>query len=77
MQGKAKHHMDGDTVWVPVSDFAVEFNKNPVTIKHWIANGFLLELGYRVKRDFTGHWIIGIPTTEYFKNSATFAAPIA
>jgi len=47
--------------WVPVSALAREYQKHPFTIRRWITSGFIFTLGYRVRRDVTGHWRIGIP----------------
>ena len=44
--------------WVPVSVVAKEYNKTSVTIKRWAATGFILHLGFRVKRDPKGRWLL-------------------
>jgi hypothetical protein len=48
-----------DVVWVPISEFAKEYNKHPTTILRWIHNEFIYALGVRVKRDISGYWYIG------------------
>lgn len=67
-------HLDAyGTEWIPVSAIAREFNKTERTIRNWCHSGFILTLGYRTKRDHTGHWLIATlishhdpqpPTTE-------------
>lgn len=47
----------GET-WVPVSTVAREYNKHAVTIKRWCADGFILRLGFRVKIDPKGRWLL-------------------
>ncbi len=49
------------TEWVPVSRIAREYNKHAVTIKRWCASGFILRLGFRVKKDPKGHWLLSRP----------------
>jgi hypothetical protein len=48
-------------VWLDVKQFADTQHKNPVTIRQWCATGFVVELGYLLHCDTTGHWRIGIP----------------
>lgn len=50
-----------DVIWVPVSEFAKEYNKASWTIVRWIREGFIFSLGVRVKRDVSGYWYIGKP----------------
>lgn len=64
---------ESDCVWVPVSEFAAEFNKTNRTVQKWCASGFVLSLGYRIRRDVTGHWEIGVPQKEYAKQFRTAA----
>ncbi len=49
------------TVWLDTSEFAKRQLKDVTTVYKWIASGFVVELGYIVHRDSTGHWLIGIP----------------
>jgi hypothetical protein len=44
--------------WIPVSVIAKEYNKNSVTIKRWCSSGFILRLGFRIKRDPKGRWML-------------------
>lgn len=53
--------MKKNIVWVPISEFAREYNKSRVTIVRWIEESFIFSLGVTVKRDVTGHWYIGKP----------------
>jgi hypothetical protein len=48
--------------WVPISQFAREYNKSRNTIVNWITTGFIFSLGVSVKKDVTGHWFIGKPS---------------
>lgn len=60
---------DDDRVWLPISRVAKEYNRSPETIRLWCVSGFLIELGFTIQRDLTGHWIIGIPQSVYSKFS--------
>jgi hypothetical protein len=44
--------------WVRVSTVAREYNKSAMTIKRWCASGFMFRLGYRVKKDPKGQWLV-------------------
>lgn len=44
--------------WIPVSEVAREYQKTSITIKRWCASGFILRLGYKVKRDPKGRWFL-------------------
>jgi hypothetical protein len=54
-------HTTAETTWLTVREFATKQEKRPVTIYKWISEGFVVELGFRINRDATGHWKIGIP----------------
>lgn len=54
-------------VWVTTSEFAQEFRKTNRTVQRWCTAGFVLSLGYRIRRDVTGHWQVGVPHEEYSK----------
>ena len=56
---------DNGIVWVPASEVAIEFGRVPRTMRRWCDTGYVLNLGYRIKRDQTGHWLVGVPTEEY------------
>lgn len=65
---------DGERVWMPISVVAKEYNRHPESIRRWCENGFLIELGFTIRRDETGHWIVGIPHS-IFANFSTNATP--
>lgn len=44
--------------WRTVSDVAREYNKHSVTIKRWCATGFIFRLGFIIKRDPKGQWLL-------------------
>lgn len=48
-------------IWLSVREFAQKQRKNARTIYYWVDSGFIIDLGYRLVRDPTGHWQIGIP----------------
>lgn len=55
----------GSLVWLPLSDIAREYNRHPEAIRQWCKSGFIIELGYSLRRDETGHWIVGVPESMY------------
>ena len=57
--------MSNDITWVPVSVIAAEYQRTPQMIRNWVRSGLIVEIGFRVRRDVTGHFIIGVPTSEY------------
>ena len=50
--------------WYSVPEYAAAWNKDPSTIRKWVYSGFILSLGYRVVRDPSGHWQIGVPSSD-------------
>ena len=54
-----------DVVWIRPSEFAREFRKSHRTILYWVSEGFIISLGYRVRRSATGYLEIGVPRCEY------------
>lgn len=64
-------------VWIPASEIAREYNRTPRLIRVWCSTGFLIELGYRIRRDATGHWIVGVPHSQYrnFRHQPEIAEP--
>jgi hypothetical protein len=56
-------------IWVPIKEFADEYNKSRSTIVNWITNGFIFRLGVSVKKDVSGHWYIGKPSSPNSSNS--------
>jgi hypothetical protein len=65
-----------ELVWLPANAIALEYNRSPRLIRVWCTNGFLIELGYRVRRDETGHWIVGVPLPKFeaFEKKAEISA---
>lgn len=57
--------MKDDITWVPVSIIAAEYQRTPQMIRNWVRSGFIVEIGFSVRKDITGHYIIGVPTSEY------------
>lgn len=53
--------MNRPTLWLTVSNFAKKMNRQPITIYKWCESGFIVELGYLLRKDCTGRWSIGIP----------------
>jgi ribosomal protein S6 len=50
--------------WTPISQVAKDYNKHVVTLKRWCADGFILRLGFRVKKDPKGRWFLMDVSTE-------------
>jgi hypothetical protein len=69
--------MTDDLVWVSASEIAKEYNRSPRMMRIWCTSGFFIELGFSVRRDETGHWIIGVPQSTYqsFKTKPEIAEP--
>ena len=70
-------HYDGDRVWVTPPRLAVEFNKTEMTMRRWCYSGFILSLGYLLRREPRGRWLIGIPLDEYrtFRTASLYLSP--
>jgi hypothetical protein len=47
--------------WLTITEFANEWQKDPVTIRRWCYSGFCLKLGFKLHREYNGRWRIGIP----------------
>jgi hypothetical protein len=60
---------DGDIVWLPISVVALMYSRSAESIRLWCIEGYIIQLGYRVRRECRGQWRIGIPVTEYSKFS--------
>jgi hypothetical protein len=58
-----------ELTWIPLSLLALEYQKSKETVRLWIKSGFIVEIGFHVKRDVTGHYIIGVPNNEFAKFS--------
>lgn len=52
-------HFSHGMVWVPISSLAEEYHKSKCTIWRWISDGFLVQLGYCIKREPGGYWYAG------------------
>jgi hypothetical protein len=57
--------MTDEITWVPVSVIAAEYQRSPQMIRNWVRSGLIVEIGFSVRRDITGHFIIGVPTSEF------------
>lgn len=58
-------------VWMSPPRLGKLFNKHGDTIRIWCHSGFILTLGYKLKRDPKGHYLIGIPASEYLENTVS------
>lgn len=56
-----------DVVWVPTGELAHEYGRTQRTIIRWATEGFLLSLGYQLRRDLKGHWLVGVSREEHAK----------
>lgn len=50
--------------WLTPEEFAIHQCKTSRQIRRWCQSGFIVELGLLLRRDPTGHWYIGIPSTH-------------
>jgi hypothetical protein len=50
------------TGWLTIADVARRVGKTRQTVHNWVVSGFILTLGYRVKRDYTGYWLLQPPS---------------
>ncbi len=48
--------------WLPLTTFAEQYGRHPNSIRQWCRSGFMIELGFYVRKDVTGHWIVGVPS---------------
>lgn len=62
-----KPRTDMDVVWVPTGELAHQYGKTQRTIIRWATDGFLLSLGFQVRRDIKGHWLVGLSREEHAK----------
>ena len=65
--------MNEEITWVPLSLIAQEYKRDIRTIQRWAINGLLVEVGFAVRKDLTGHWSVGVPPDIYrtFETKAT------
>lgn len=61
--------------WVPLSVVATEYKRDVETIRRWAISGLLVEVGFVVRKDITGHWSVGIPENIY-STFSTRATPV-
>jgi len=47
-----------------IAELASYFGKAPSTIYRWVENGFILSLGYNVRRDIMGQYYLTPPPSE-------------
>lgn len=52
--------------WYKLSEIARQFQKSEMTIWNWCNNGFIFTLGYRLRRDVSGHLFVGVPLQNHF-----------
>lgn len=50
--------------WLTISEAAEFFDKDTSAIRRWCYSGAAVYFGFKVYRDITGHWKIGIPSAE-------------
>jgi hypothetical protein len=50
--------------WVTIADVARRLGKTRQTVHNWVTSGFILTLGYRVRRDYTGYWLLYPPSEQ-------------
>jgi hypothetical protein len=64
-----------EITWVPLSVIAQEYKRDIETIRRWAHSGLLVEVGFTVRRDLTGHWSVGVPPAIY-STFTTKATPV-
>jgi hypothetical protein len=60
---------DTEHRWLSTTEAQRYFSRSQATIAKWIANGTCIEFGFRIFRDITGHYWIGIPISQITHNS--------
>ncbi len=50
--------------WLTISQVAHDFNRTRQTIHDWVVTGFIITLGYQVRRDYRGYWLLLPPTPQ-------------
>ena len=71
----SKSYLENGVIWVPVAELAREYHKSRETIKRWIADGFILQMGYTAKRDPSGHWYVGKPIAQSSQSEQSANCP--
>ena len=49
--------------WVPLNVIAIEYHRSPESMRLWCVSGFMLELGYSLRKDELGRWQVGVPAS--------------
>lgn len=65
-----------EKVWVPISSFARVYNRDTETIRRWIISGLIVEIGFSIRKELTGRWLIGVPMSEYSSFSLSCSTPV-
>lgn len=52
---------DHKVLWFTPAQLGAKYHKDAQTMRLWAQEGFFIERGYRLSKDPTGHWFIGIP----------------
>jgi hypothetical protein len=55
---------DRTHTWLTITQAAAHFGRNRATIYDWCVSGFCLSARFKVFRDITGHYWIGIPVDQ-------------
>lgn len=50
---------------VTVSEAAKFYNRSTPTIRRWCSDGLLIRVGCKVRRDYSGRWLIKLPTESH------------
>jgi helix-turn-helix protein len=56
-----KQRRQSSTV-VTVSQAAKFYNRSMPTIRRWCSDGLLIRVGCKVRRDYSGRWLIELPS---------------
>jgi len=52
---------DDSTLWVSMTEIARLYGKQRMSVYRWCVEGYLIELGYKLKREPKNRWLIGVP----------------
>ena len=53
-----------EMAWLNPRQLGSLYQKDATTIRLWCSTGFCIELGLVVRKDATGHWLVGIPSSH-------------
>lgn len=59
-----RRYTDMTHSWLSVSEAARYFGKHHSVVRRWCYDGDCIDFGFRLRRDITGHWWIGIPSEQ-------------